>query len=140
MSDGPDDVKRKLAAEAGKAMLDDAARQAKEKLEGASTATKLKVIGAVVGVGVLGIAVLGLIMNLWRYAILALIVGGVGLATYLFVKPKLAAFKQAAEQKLLAGQRAREEEARVQAAADAETAKKKKLEDELEALRKKASG
>jgi hypothetical protein len=138
MSEQPDDVKRRLATEAGRAMLDDAARQAKEKLEGASTNTKLKIIGGVVGVGVLGIAVLGLVMKLWQYAILALIVGGVGLATYLFVKPKLTAFKQAAEQKLLAGQRAREEGARVQAAADAETAKKKKLEDELEALRKKA--
>lgn len=139
MSEQPDDMKRKLAAEAGRAMLDDAAKQAKEKLETASTSTKLKIIGAVIGVGILGVAVLGLIMNLWKYAILALIVGGVGLATYLVVKPKLAAFKQAAEQKLLAGQRAREEEARVQAAADAEAAKKKKLEDDLEALRKKAS-
>lgn len=138
MSDAPEDMKRKLAAEAGKAMLDDAAKQAKAKIEGASTTTKLKVIGAVVGVGILGIAVLGLIMNLWKYAIVAVVVGGVGLGTYLVVKPRIVALKDAASQRLLAGQRLREEEARVKAAADAETAKKKKLEDELEALRKKA--
>jgi uncharacterized membrane protein YdbT with pleckstrin-like domain len=138
MSDGPDDMKRKLAAEAGKAMLDDAAREAKEKLANASTTTKLKIIGAVVGVAVVGVAILGLIMNLWKYAILAVIVGGLGLAAYLVVKPRVVALRAAAEEKLLAGRRAREEQERVEAAASAEAAKKKKLEDELEALRKKA--
>ena len=140
MSNAPDEMKRKLAAEAGKAVLEDAARDAKQKLESAPLSTKLKIIGAVLAVGVLGFGVLGLLMNLWKYAILALLVGGAGLAVYLTVKPKVVALKAAAQEKLLASQRAREEEERVQAAAAAESAKKKKLEDELAALKKKADG
>ena len=134
MSDSPDDMKRKLALEAGKAVLDDA----KKQVEGASTTTKLKIIGAVVGVGLVGIAVLGLIMNLWKYAILALVVGGLGFGTYIVVKPRLAALKKGAEDRLLASSRAREEEERVKAAADAVIAKQKKLDDELAALKQKA--
>lgn len=141
MSDAPsgiDDVtknaKKELALNAGRAVVDDM----KKRVEDAPTNTKLKILGAVVGIGVLGIAVLALIAKLWLWAVGLVLVGGVGFATYTVVKPRLAALKKSAEDKLLAGQREREEQERVLAAANAEAHKKKKLEDELAALKQKA--
>lgn len=134
MANLPDDLKREAAVQAGKAVLDDA----KQKLETASTSTKLKVIGAVVAVGIVGIGVIGLIMSLWKVAILALLVGGVGVAAVAVVKPRLVALRARTEEKLLAGKRAREEEERARAAAEAVALQKKKLDDELLALKQKA--
>jgi len=136
MSDD-DDVKARLAVQAGKAVLKDATEQAKAKVEGASTTTKLKWIGAAVGVGVVAIVAVNIIASLWLYAVGALVLGGVGLAGYLVVKPKVTALKAQAEQKLLAGKREREAEEAQRAATDAAAAKAKKLEDELAALKAK---
>jgi hypothetical protein len=85
MIDGVKETEKKLAIEAGRAVLDDA----KKTVENASVPTKIKIIGAVVGVVVVGVAVMALIAKLWMYAIGLAIVGGVGFAGYLAVKPKL---------------------------------------------------
>lgn len=131
------DVDGKLALQAGKAMLKGAAAQAKADVERAGTSTKLKIIGAVVGLGVLAVVGMTLIAKLWLYAVGALVVGGAGLAGYLVVKPKIATLKQKTEAKLLAGRREREAEEARRAAAEAEAARKQKLEDELAALKAK---
>ncbi len=147
MSDD-DDVQAKLALQAGKAVLKDATKQAKERVALASTSTKLKLLGGVVGIGVLGIVAVSLVAKLWAYAVVAVVLGGVGLAGYLVVKPKLTALRAKAEHKLLAGKREREELLRAedarqaaaaakQAADDAVTAKKQALEDQLAALKAK---
>jgi hypothetical protein len=136
MSDD-DDVKAKLAVEAGKAILKDATAQAKAKVAGASTSWKLKLVGGVVGVGVLAIVGVTLVAKLWAYAVGALIIGGAGFAGYLVVKPKVVALKQQAEQKLLAGRREREAEEAAQAAAAAAAAKQKALDDQLAAQKQK---
>lgn len=143
------------ALAAGKAMakraLDDLTLSPEEKAkrdqESANKKRNLKIklaIGGVVGVVVV-LSLMSVLAALWKYAIVLLLVAGVGGGGYLFARPKIAALKQKATARLEAGRAAERaaalEQAKAQAdkaAADALLAKQQKLEDELASLKKKA--
>jgi ABC-type multidrug transport system fused ATPase/permease subunit len=96
------------------------------------------------GALVLVVAALALMAKLWKLAMLTTIVGGLGFAAYLVVRPKLAALKARMEQGRLAAQA--EEQAAAQVAAQAAAAQAvtqqkvaaaQKLDDDLAALKNK---
>lgn len=93
------------------------------------------VLGATVGLVVV-ITLMNLFAKLWAYLVVLVVLGGIGGAGYLYVKPKLKAWND----KRLAASRADEEErARVAALEGLERQKQqaaKKLEDDLARLKK----
>jgi len=138
--------KDRLVVEAGKTMarraLDDLTLSPEEKAarEAEAEANKKKrlvkvVLGAVVGIVVV-IGALRLMAALWVYAILAVVVGGIGTLGYFAVQPKLAAMKQRRLADAVAAEEARTADARAAAAAKAVADQKQKLDDELARLKR----
>lgn len=145
LSDALEKSKQKLVNEAGRAVVkkavDDLTLSPEEKAQRAAkdeTASRLRLVKLILGgvaVLVTGIVLMRLMARLWMLGIGVVIVGGVGAAAYLVMKPKLEALKQRrlaarAEEEAArtAGDRARAEE-------DAKTAAQKKLEDDLARLK-----
>ena len=138
--------KDRLVVEAGKAMarraLDDLTLSPEEKAARAAEdeATRKKrlvkiVLGAVVGLVVV-IGVLRLMAALWVYAILAVVVGGIGTLGYFAVQPKLEAVKQRRLADAAAAEEARTADARAAAAARAVADQQQKLDDDLARLKR----
>lgn len=145
-----EDQKQKLAALAGKSMarnalqgvVDDLTLSPEEKQqrddERAAT-NKMRLVKVILGVTFAGVALLtlmSLFAKLWAYAVILMVLAGVGGAGYLVVKPKLKAWND----QRLAGARAeqaeREARAAVTAAAEQKALAAKKLEDDLARLKK----
>jgi hypothetical protein len=149
-----DDIKTKAAIEAGKSLVKDAvgdlllSPEEREK-QGEERKKKRRNLyiklgaGAIVGL-LLVVTVVGALASLWKYALTLLVVGGVAGGGYLYLKPKVKALRAKATARLEARKNAeREEEAKRMAAEkerlalEAEAAKKKALDDQLEALKRK---
>lgn len=138
--------KDRLVVEAGKAMarraIDDLTLSPQEKTARAAQDEAGKkqrlvkiVLGAVVGIVVV-IGVLRLMAALWVYAILAVVVGGIGTLGYFALQPKLEAAKQRRLADAAAAEEARTADARAAAAAKAVADQKQKLDDELARLKR----
>jgi hypothetical protein len=107
-----------------------------------STLIKWILVG--VGVLVVCIGVLAVVAKLWKLAIFATVVGGLGAVVYLALKPKITALadrvrarglaEAAAEQAAVQQQ---QEQAAAQAKVAAAAAAQKKLDDDLQALKRK---
>jgi uncharacterized protein HemX len=152
-----DDIRTKAALEAGKSIVkgavgelllspEEKAKQSEEKKKKRRTLYIKLGAGAVVALLAV-VTVVGLLANLWKYAAGALVLGGVGTAGYFYLRPKVRALRAKATARLEARRAAEraEEEKRLAAererlALEAEQKKKQALEDQLEALRKKAQG
>ncbi len=125
------------AVQLAKAAIKDSALQAQARIQQAPTSGKLKLLGTVVGIGVLGIALMALVAKLWAFAIGAVVLGGIATAGYVVLKPKVLAIKTAATDQLLAGQRAEQEAQTAAQAAAHQASAAQKLEDELASLKKR---
>lgn len=138
------DLKTEAALAAGKDMAKRALDQLtmsdeeKEEKKGDRKKTLIK-YGAIGLFGlVLVLSLMSVLAKFWVYAFGLLVVAGVGAGGYFYLRPKVRALKDKATARLNAGKAEREAEAQEKAVVDAAAAKQKKLEDELEALRKKA--
>jgi hypothetical protein len=112
---------------------------------GATRKRNIKLVLGLTAVVVVGIGVMTLLARLWFYAMALAVVGGVGFAGYLAVRPRVLELRAARERKQLAAAQEAQREATerhakdaAQAAADAKLAEARKLEDQLAALKKKA--
>ena len=154
MANPVEDAKNRLVEGAAKDMarraLDEFALSPEEKAQkekqraAASRKRNIKIVLGLTAVAVVGIGIMTLLAKLWFYAIAAVVVGGVGFAGYLTVRPRVLELRAARAQKQLAANaaaQAREQERQAQQAQkDAEAAREAKqraLEEQLEALKKK---
>jgi flagellar motor protein MotB len=139
----------KATLEAGKALVKSKfdeltlSPEERERREKASEDKKkqnvvLAIVAVIGGVIVLG-GLFSLAMHLWWKLLGLALLGGIGYGSYLVVKPMLTSMRD----KALAGKRERDEHERQQLEehkkAEAAQAAHKKLDDELAALKKKAS-
>jgi uncharacterized protein HemX len=142
-----------LGAAAAKRALEDLTLSPEEKEkkrqeeEAASRAFKVKLALGGVGALLVLLAVLSVLAALWRYAIMLIVVLGLGGVAYWLVKPKVDAVRArlaAGRQAQAAARETQEREARAlaaqrQVALDA-AEKQRKLEEQLAALKAKGKG
>lgn len=124
------------AVEAVTLSADDKARREQERATKGKKDLLLWILAGT-AVVVLGLGVMAMLARLWMWAIGIVVLGGIGAAGYLVIKPKLSALKQKATARLMETRERERAEKEVQRQIAVQAAQQEKLEDDLAALKKK---